>query len=168
MTRGKDSDGRMAMIAALAVAILAISLYVLISMEASLEEGRGPQGGNPFAILSLMFLIVVLILLMLTKTRSVTGKFTTENTRIAALMAAMFIIGMLIEPSIPRPGGPPEGRGRRLFRLPAAPGEGSRFFRRRGRRTGAARQEKKEKTKNGYSEDAYTGHDGDNTFPLKL
>ena len=108
MTRGKDSDGRMAMIAALAVAILAISLYVLISMEASLEEGRGPQGGNPFAILSLMFLIVVLILLMLTKTRSVTGKFTTENTRIAALMAAMFIIGMLIEPSIPRPGGPPE------------------------------------------------------------
>ena len=109
MTRGKDSDGRMAMIAALAVAILAISLYVLISMEASLEEGRGPQGGNPFAILSLMFLIVVLILLMLTKTRIGTGKFTTENTRIAALMAAMFIIGMLIEPSIPRPGGPPEG-----------------------------------------------------------
>ena len=109
MTRGKDSDGRMAMIAALAVAILAISLYVLISMEASLEEGRGPQGGNPFAILSLMFLIVVLILLMLTKTRSVTGKFTTENTRIAALMAAMFIIGMLIEPLIPRPGGSSEG-----------------------------------------------------------
>ena len=109
MTRGKDSDGRMAMIAALAVAILAISLYVLISMEASLEEGRGPQGGNPFAILSLMFLIVVLILLMLTKTRIGTGKFTTDNTRIAALMAAMFIIGMLIEPSIPRPGGPPEG-----------------------------------------------------------
>ena len=108
MTRGKDSDGRMAMIAALAVAILAISLYVLISMEASLEEGRGPQGGNPFAILSLMFLIVVLILLMLTKTRIGTGKFTTDNTRIAALMAAMFIIGMLIEPSIPRPGGPPE------------------------------------------------------------
>ena len=109
MTRGKDSDGRMAMIAALAVAILAISLYVLISMEASLEEGRGPQGGNPFAILSLMFLIVVLILLMLTKTRIGTGKLTTDNTRIAALMAAMFIIGMLIEPSIPRPGGSSEG-----------------------------------------------------------
>ena len=109
MTRGKDSDGRMAMIAALAVAILAISLYVLISMEASLEEGRGPQGGNPFAILSLMFLIVVLILLMLTKTRIGTGKFTTDNTRIAALMAAMFIIGMLIEPAIPTLGDFPEG-----------------------------------------------------------
>ena len=117
MTRGKDSDGRMAMIAALAVAILAISLYVLISMEASLEEGRGPQGGHPFAILSLMFLIVVLILLMLTKTRSVTGKFTTENTRIAALMAAMFIIGMLIEPAIPRPGSSPGGFRGTIFIL---------------------------------------------------
>ena len=108
MSQAKGSDGRMAMIAVLAVAILAISLHVLISMETSLEEGRGPQGGNPFAILSLMFLIVVLILLMLTQIRSGTSKFTMDNMRIAALMAAMFIIGMLIEPSIPRPGGPPE------------------------------------------------------------
>ena len=109
MPQGKWSNGRMAMIAVLAVAILAISLHVLMSMEASLEEGRGPQGGNPFAILSLMFLIVALILLMLTKTRSVTGKFTTDNTRIVALMAAMFIIGILIEPAIPRPGDSPGG-----------------------------------------------------------
>ena len=104
MSQAKGSDGRMAMIAVLAVAILAISLHVLISMETSLEEGRGPQGGNPFAILSLMFLIVVLILLMLTQIRSGTSKFTMDNMRIAALMAAMFIIGMLIEPGIPRPG----------------------------------------------------------------
>ena len=104
MSQAKGSDGRMAMIAVLAVAILAISLHVLISMETSLEEGRGPQGGNPFAILSLMFLIVVLILLMLTQIRSGTSKFTMDNMRIAALMAAMFIIGMLIEPAIPRPG----------------------------------------------------------------
>ena len=117
MTRGKDSDGRMAMIAAIAVAILAISLYVLVSMEASLEEGRGPQGGNPFAILSLMFLIVVLILLMLTKTRSVTGKFTTDNTRIVALMAAMYITGMLIEPAIPRSSSPPSGSLGAIFIL---------------------------------------------------
>ena len=109
MTRGKDSDGRMAMIAAIAVAILAISLYVLVSMEASLEEGRGPQGGNPFAILSLMFLIVVLILLMLSKIRIGTEKFTMDNMRIAGLMSVMFIIGMLIEPAIPRLGGSPEG-----------------------------------------------------------
>jgi len=107
MSQGKTSDVRMTMIAFLAVAILAISLYVLISMEASLEEGRGPQGGNPFTILSLMFLIVALIILTLTQVRSGTGLFTTSNMRIAALMASMFIVGMLIEPSIPRPGASP-------------------------------------------------------------
>ncbi len=104
MSQAKDRDGRMAMIAVIAVAILAISLHVLISMETSLEEGRGPQGGNPFAIISLMFLIVALILLMLTQIRSGTSKLTMGNMRIVALMAAMFIIGMLIEPAIPRPG----------------------------------------------------------------
>ena len=104
MSQGMGSNGRMTMIAVLAVAILAISLHLLMSMEASLEEGRGPQGGDPFAILSLMFLIVALILLMFTQIRSGTGKLTTDNMRIAALMAAMFIIGMLIEPAIPRPG----------------------------------------------------------------
>ena len=107
MSQAKGSYGRMAMIAIIAVAILAISLHVLISMETSLEEGRGPQGGNPFAILSLMFLIVVLILLMLTQIRSGTSKFTMDNMRIAALMASMFIVGRLIEPSIPRPGASP-------------------------------------------------------------
>ena len=40
MSQGKGRDGRMAMIAVLAVAILAISLRVLMSMETSLEEGR--------------------------------------------------------------------------------------------------------------------------------
>ena len=109
MSQAKGSDGRMAMIAVLAVAILAISLHVLLSMETSLEEGRGPQGGNPFAILSLMFLIVALILLMLTQIRSGTSKFTMDNMRIAALMSVMFIIGMLIEPAIPRLGNSPEG-----------------------------------------------------------
>ena len=109
MSQGMGSNGRMTMIAVLAVAILAISLHLLMSMEASLEEGRGPQGGDPFAILSLMFLIVALILLMFTQIRSGTGKLTTDNMRIAALMAAMFIIGMLIEPAIPRPGSSPGG-----------------------------------------------------------
>ena len=102
MTRGKDSDGRMAMIAAIAVAILAISLYVLVSMEVSLEEGRGPQGGNPFAILSLMFLIVVLILLMLSKIRIGTEKFTMDNMRIAALMSVTVSYTHLTLPTILR------------------------------------------------------------------
>ncbi|MDG1541193.1 MAG: hypothetical protein P8Q46_06570 [Candidatus Thalassarchaeaceae archaeon] len=108
MSQGKESNRRMAMIAVLAIAILAISLQILMSMETSLEEGRGPQGGNPFAILSLMLLIGGLIL-TLAQIRSGLGRLTTDNIRIVALMVAMFITGMLIEPAIPRPSGPPAG-----------------------------------------------------------
>jgi hypothetical protein len=117
MSQGKEGNGRMAMIAVLAIAILAISLQILISMETSLEQGRGPQGGNPFAILSLMLMIVVLILLTLTQIRSVPGRLTTDNMRIVALMAAMFITGMLIEPAIPRPSSPPAGSLGAIFIL---------------------------------------------------
>ena len=95
MSQGKEGNGRMAMIAVLAIAILAISLQILISMETSLEQGRGPQGGNPFAILSLMLMIVVLIILTLTQIRSVPGRLTTDNMRIVALMAAMFILSLV-------------------------------------------------------------------------
>ena len=117
MSQAKGSDGRMAMIAVLAVAILAISLQILMSMETSLEEGRGPQGGNPFAILSLMLLIVTLILLTLAQIRSGLGQLTTDNMRIVALMGTMFITGMLIEPAIPRPGSAPAGSLGAIFIL---------------------------------------------------
>ena len=109
MSQGKGRDGRMAMIAVLAVAILAISLRVLMSMETSLDGSRGPQEVNPLAMLSLMVLIVWLILLLLSQRLSGTGQSIMDNMQIAALMAAMFITGMLIEPAIPRPGGSPAG-----------------------------------------------------------
>ena len=118
MSQGKGSNGRMAIIAILAVTILAISLRILMSMETSLEEGRGPQGGTPFAILSLMVLIVALILLTLTQIRSGLGQFTTDKMRIAALMAAMFITGMLIEPAIPRPEAPAGSLGAIFILIP--------------------------------------------------
>lgn len=117
MAQGKESNGRMAMIAVLAIAILAISLQILMSMETSLDEGRGPQGGNPFAILSLMLMIVALILLTLAQIRSGPGRLTTDNMRIVALMAAMFVTGMLIEPAIPRPNDPPAGSLGAIFIL---------------------------------------------------
>ena len=107
MSSGNNSDRRMAIIAALAVIILAISLRSLMSMEASLEEGRGPQG-ELFVTLPLM-LMTVLILLMLSQIRSQSIELTSHHLRISALMAAMFITGMLIEPAIPRPGGSPGG-----------------------------------------------------------
>ena len=97
----------MVIIAALAIVILAISLRALMSMETSLEEGRGPQGGILLATLPMMVLMTVLVLLMLTQIRRGPIELTTDHLRIAALMAAMFVIGMLIEPVIPRPEGSP-------------------------------------------------------------
>ena len=94
----------MPFIIGLAVVILAISLRNLISMENSLEEGRGPQGEILLMPIPMMVLVVSLMLLMVNKTG--TGiKALRDNIPITALMLAMFIIGMLIEPMIPRPEG---------------------------------------------------------------
>ena len=94
----------MPFIIGLAVVILAISLRNLISMENSLEEGRGPQGEILLMTIPMMVLVVSLMLLMVNKTG--TGiKALRDNIPITALMLAMFIIGMLIEPMIPRPEG---------------------------------------------------------------
>ena len=94
----------MPFIIGLAVVILAISLRNLISMENSLEEGRGPQGEILLMTIPMMVLVASLMLLMVNKTG--TGiKALRDNIPITALMLAMFIIGMLIEPMIPRPEG---------------------------------------------------------------
>ena len=94
----------MPFIIGLAVVILAISFRNLISMENSLEEGRGPQGEILLMTIPMMVLVVSLMLLMVNKTG--TGiKALRDNIPITALMLAMFIIGMLIEPMIPRPEG---------------------------------------------------------------
>ena len=107
MPPDNNSNRRMVIIAALAIVILAISLRALMSMETSLEECRGPQGGILLATLPMMVLMTVLVLLMLTQIRRGPIELTTDHLRIAALMAAMFVIGMLIEPAIPRPEGSP-------------------------------------------------------------
>ena len=94
----------MPLIIGIAVVILAISLRNLMSMENSLEEGRGPQGEILLMTIPMMVLVVSLIFLMTNKSGAGT-KPLRENLPIAVLMLAMFIIGMLIEPMIPRPEG---------------------------------------------------------------
>ena len=94
----------MPLIIGLAVAILAISLRNLISMENSLEEGRGPQEEILLMTIPMMALVASLMLLMANKSGTDT-KALRDKIPIAALMLAMFIIGMLIEPIIPRPEG---------------------------------------------------------------
>tara|TARA_B100000405_G_scaffold132109_1_gene92428 strand:+ start:1215 stop:1601 length:387 start_codon:yes stop_codon:yes gene_type:complete len=94
----------MPLIIGIAVVILAISLRNLMSMENSLEEGTGPQGEILLMTIPMMVLVVSLIILMTNKSGAGT-KPLRENLPIAVLMLAMFIIGMLIEPMIPRPEG---------------------------------------------------------------
>tara|TARA_S200000501_G_scaffold304592_1_gene292697 strand:- start:331 stop:717 length:387 start_codon:yes stop_codon:yes gene_type:complete len=94
----------MPLIIGLAVAILAISLRNLISMENSLEEGRGPQEEILLMTIPMMALVASLMLLMANKSGTDT-KALRDKIPITALMLAMFIIGMLIEPIIPHPEG---------------------------------------------------------------
>ena len=92
----------MTFILALAVIILAISLTSLLSMENSLEEGRGPQVDMLFMTIPLMILIAALMLLMANRYGRGPKQLASNRYSIIALMMAMFIIGMLIEPAIPR------------------------------------------------------------------
>ena len=94
----------MPLIIGIAVVILAISLRNLISMENSLEEGRGPQGEILLMTIPMMALVVSLMLLMANKSGAGT-KSLRDNLPIVALVLTMFVIGMLIEPMIPRPEG---------------------------------------------------------------
>ena len=94
----------MPFIVGLAVVILAISLRSLISMENSLEEGRGPQGEILLMTIPMMALVASLMLLMANKSGTAIKELRSKLP-ITALMMAMFIIGMLIEPIIPRPEG---------------------------------------------------------------
>ena len=94
----------MPLIIGIAVVILAISLRNLISMENSLEEGRGPPGEILLMTIPMMALVVSLMLLMANKSGAGT-KPLRDNLPIVALVLTMFVIGMLIEPMIPRPEG---------------------------------------------------------------
>ena len=92
----------MPLVFALALLILAISLGTLFSMENSLEEGRGPQGVMLFMTIPLMVLIAALMLLMANRFVRGPKQLTADQYSTIALMMAMFIIGMIIEPEIPR------------------------------------------------------------------
>ena len=92
----------MTFIIALAVIILAISLTALLSMENSLEEGRGPQVDMLFMTIPLMIPIAALMLLMANRYGRGPKQLASNRYSIIALMMTMFIIGMVIEPAIPR------------------------------------------------------------------
>ena len=68
------------------------------------KEGRGPQREILLMTIPMMALVVSLMLMMANKSGAGT-KPLRDNLPIVALMLAMFMIGMVIEPMIPRPEG---------------------------------------------------------------
>ena len=72
-------------------------------MEASLEQGSGLGQDVQTTTIPLMILIVALLLMMVSQIGRGPIQLSVESLRIAALMIAMFLIGMIIEPSISLP-----------------------------------------------------------------
>ena len=101
--QSEEQDRRMLFIAGLAIVILALTFRALPIMEASLEQGSGLGQGVQTTTIPLMILIVALLLMMVSQIGRGPIQLSVENLRIAALMIAMFLIGMIIEPSIPLP-----------------------------------------------------------------
>ena len=104
-----EQDRRMLLIAGLAIVILALSFRALMIMESSLEQGSGIEEGVQTATIPLMALIVVLLLLMASQINRTRIILSVDNLRIVALMTAMFLVGMLIEPLLPRQSDLPGG-----------------------------------------------------------
>ncbi|MBJ16718.1 MAG: hypothetical protein CMB66_00500 [Euryarchaeota archaeon] len=104
-----EQDRRMLLIAGLAIVILALSFRALMIMESSLEQGSGMEEGVQTATIPLMALIVVLLLLMVSQINRTPIILSVDNLRIVALMTAMFLVGMLIEPLLPRQSDLPGG-----------------------------------------------------------
>ena len=104
-----EQDRRMLLIAGLAIVILALSFRALMIMESSLEQGSGIEEGVQTATIPLMALIVVLLLLMVSQINRTPIILSVDNLRIVALMTAMFLVGMLIEPLLPRQSDLPGG-----------------------------------------------------------
>ena len=107
--QGFEQDRRMLLIAGLAIVILALSFRALMIMESSLEQGSGMEEGVQTATIPLMALIVVLLLLMVSQINRTPIILSVDNLRIVALMTAMFLVGMLIEPLLPRQSDLPGG-----------------------------------------------------------
>ena len=77
--------------------------------ENSLEEGRGLPESALTTTIPMLVVILAIIAIMLRDGKGDLLALHSVNPRIAALMAAMFLLGLVIEPSLPRPSVPPGG-----------------------------------------------------------
>ena len=105
----EQSDNRAFIVAFLSIVILALSLRLLVITENSLEEGRGLPESALTTTIPMLVVILAIIAIMLRDGKGDLLALHSVNPRIAALMAAMFLLGLVIEPSLPRPSVPPGG-----------------------------------------------------------
>jgi hypothetical protein len=91
---------RLVAIAVIGLLLIVLTAQLLFTVETSLNEGRGPglEGERSLATIPLLGVLFLQL-------RSGPLRLTSQDTRIAALMAAMFLIGMLIEPMLVVPHG---------------------------------------------------------------
>ncbi len=101
---------RVVAIALIGLLLIVLSARLLLTMETSLNEGRGPglEGERSLATLPLLILIASLFGVLFLQLRGGSLRLPHQEARIAALLAAMFLIGILIEPMLTIPSGPAE------------------------------------------------------------
>ena len=119
MSDDVQDKSRPVAIAGIGLLLIVLTAQLLFTVETSLNEGRGPglEGERSMATLPLLILIAALLGILFLQLRSGTLRLTSQDTRIAALMAAMFLIGMLIEPVLVAPRGLVETDAIGLFLL---------------------------------------------------
>ena len=105
MSEDTQHERRLMLIAAIGLLIIVLAARLLLLTETSLNQGRGPglEGEGSVSILPLMILIITLLGLLLIQLRNSPLTLSSEHTKIAAMMAVLFLIGMLFEPEFPRP-----------------------------------------------------------------
>ena len=98
---------RLVAIAVIGLLLIVLSARLLLTMETSLNEGRGPglEGERSLATLPLLILIASLFGVLFLQLRGGSLRLSHQEARIAALLAAMFLIGILIEPMLTIPSG---------------------------------------------------------------
>ena len=78
-------DTRTRIVICLAIVTLALSLYLLVTTENSLEDGRGPGGAALTATLPMMVVIVAIIVLMSWDRKGSPTALSSMNPQIVAV-----------------------------------------------------------------------------------
>ncbi len=105
MIEGEQANSRMGMIAIVGILIILVSSRLLVIMETSLNEGRGPELDQeaPAAVLLLLTLMLTMAYLILAHFSDGFSHRSNVNARLVAMALAMFLMGVAIEPMLPRP-----------------------------------------------------------------